>query len=131
MSVRRGRQGRERGGDLLGGEGERLVVDDQVCAGETSSGAAGAGPVLEPGAGAELDALLAVREADPEHLAAQVAVALDDGDHPEERLVRRRELVGGVDQEPVGEQEQAGELADLDRVALAVLAGLDVGDFEG
>jgi hypothetical protein len=38
--------------------------------------------------------------------------------------------VGGVDQEPLGEQEQAGELADLDRVALAILAGLDVGDLE-
>jgi hypothetical protein len=130
LRVRPGRQGGQHGGHLLGTELVGLVEDDAV-GGEATARALGPGDEPQAVAVAELDAFLAVAGADAGHVPAQFVAAVDHGLDPRERLGRRLVLVRGVHDQALVEQEQAGELAGQQHLALPVLAGDDQADLEG
>jgi hypothetical protein len=88
----------------------RLVEDDhgqRRSLGRRPSSASGSEDAGRP---SEVDALLAVGAFQRLDAALKVRAGLEDlRQHPLERLKRRRELVRGMDHEPLAEQEQAGE----------------------
>ena len=98
----------------------RLIEHDKVG---TKAATATLRPraVPNPLAAEELEALLPMR---PHHLPntlRQVRVRFEDLLHAVHRDHRRRELVRAVDDQPLLEQEDPGELPDLEHRALAVL----------
>src|SRR5262245_19344193 len=96
----------------------RLVVNDQIRFGETTSGTTRSSPELQALPRKQLNSLLTVRVPDPAHPLTQIVTCRPDRCHPQERLIARRELVRRMDLQPLPEQQQAGELQGNDAVRL-------------